>query len=209
MQDEEPATPAKRDKERKSPAAKVRRRRPSCRGQLPAPSAVGRAVTKVTVVAACQRFLADVARCRDPLLLLRGEAGVSLTYELRRCPTARRPLHTPPPLHLVADDWFFRTFGIRYRSNAVFCTTDREFAASFGDGNVRYIYPVGEYRICWSLSSRRHAVSRARSSHRGEASSSPEECWLYRVGSVRGSRERPRDQVLHCQAYYSCANPLC
>lgn len=81
--------------------------------------------------------------------MYRGEPAHSV-LELRDCPRDRQPRNTRPAYHRAADDWFLRRFGIRYRSGSLFCTGSLETAAQYGEGKARFIYPVGEFRICWS-----------------------------------------------------------
>lgn len=61
----------------------------------------------------------------------------------------RRPLHTPINIHEEADIIFQEKFGIKFRSQSVFCTGDLDVATSYGNTIVR-IEPIGDYEICWS-----------------------------------------------------------
>ncbi|WP_350588195.1 MULTISPECIES: hypothetical protein [unclassified Psychrobacter] len=61
----------------------------------------------------------------------------------------RVPLHTNINIHNVADNWFYNKFGVRARSETIFCTTDLHQALRFGyvhkivpieDEGIRFIY---------------------------------------------------------------------
>ena len=62
--------------------------------------------------------------------------------------TNRRPLTTNGDVHKAADEFFDETFGIRFRSNSIFATGDKETAAYYGD--VYAIFPLDEPKLCWS-----------------------------------------------------------
>lgn len=64
----------------------------------------------------------------------------------------RKPRDTPNHLHEAANSWFKASFGIAYRSEAVFLTPNRLTAQLYGkspDHCVR-IVPLGDYSYCWS-----------------------------------------------------------
>lgn len=60
----------------------------------------------------------------------------------------RVPRNLDHEIHKLADDYFYKKFGIRFRSQSVFCTGDLQEAKKFGE--VRVIEPIGDYVICWS-----------------------------------------------------------
>lgn len=60
----------------------------------------------------------------------------------------RIPRDTPKWIHEIADQWFFDNFGVRYRSEALFCTGDKSVALYYG--NIYPVVPVDEFRFCWS-----------------------------------------------------------
>jgi hypothetical protein len=64
----------------------------------------------------------------------------------------RKPRDTPDNLHYAADEWFRNKFGIPYRSEALFVTSNRIIAQFYGkspDHCVRII-PIDNYSYCWS-----------------------------------------------------------
>jgi len=46
--------------------------------------------------------------------------------------TPRKPRDSHTYVHKVADDWFERKFGVKARSQTIFCTPDIEQAAEYG-----------------------------------------------------------------------------
>lgn len=60
----------------------------------------------------------------------------------------RSPRDTPEWIHQLADQWFFDRFGVKYRSESLFCTGDKSVASHYG--NIYPVAPRGEFRFCWS-----------------------------------------------------------
>lgn len=57
----------------------------------------------------------------------------------------RRPLHSAQFVHDVADNWFFSKFGIRARSQTIFCTQDIKQAEQYG---TPFVITVPEEFTC-------------------------------------------------------------
>lgn len=55
----------------------------------------------------------------------------------------RTPRDTPLELHEFVDNWFKYEFGIRFRSNSVFCTSNMGEAEDYG--HLYAIFPIGKY----------------------------------------------------------------
>lgn len=60
----------------------------------------------------------------------------------------RVPKDTPKEWHEELDRLFYEKFGIRARSNTLFCSPVQSFAESFGISYM--IFPMGRYEIIWS-----------------------------------------------------------
>ncbi|GGN29304.1 MULTISPECIES: hypothetical protein [Marinomonas] len=72
----------------------------------------------------------------------------------------RKPLNSPQKLHEVADEWFEKTFGIRARSQTIFCTPDIKQALQFG--KVVEIVPVfSDKSVCFIFSEEVHDFNEA------------------------------------------------
>jgi len=61
----------------------------------------------------------------------------------------RRPIDTPMDIHNWLDNWFHKKFGIKARSQTLFCTSDISFAGSYGS-SIYYIFPISNFEIIWS-----------------------------------------------------------
>lgn len=68
--------------------------------------------------------------------------------------TPRLPVHTPMALHRAADAWFYDRFGVKARSECVFCTPDIHVAYGYvtgkKDGSVVEVIPEGAYSLIFS-----------------------------------------------------------
>ena len=64
----------------------------------------------------------------------------------------RKPRDLPEHIHSTADQWFFDVFGVRYRSQSLFVTSDLNVAAAyaFSSSHIARILPLGDYSFCWS-----------------------------------------------------------
>lgn len=62
--------------------------------------------------------------------------------------TDRKPMNTPLPIHEFMDNWFYKKFGVKFRSNAMFTIKDKPNAKFFGD--VYIVFPIGEFKYCYS-----------------------------------------------------------
>lgn len=59
----------------------------------------------------------------------------------------RKPTDTPLPIHQFMDNWFYKKFGVKFRSNAMFATKSQS-AQTYGD--VYIVFPIGEFKYCYS-----------------------------------------------------------
>ncbi len=62
--------------------------------------------------------------------------------------TNRQPRDTPPVIHDMIDDVFQQEFGIRLRSNSLFCINSLKTARTYG--NIYYIFPIGDYNTWYN-----------------------------------------------------------
>ncbi|MCG5266900.1 hypothetical protein MCL27_17915 [Acinetobacter pittii] len=66
----------------------------------------------------------------------------------------RRPLNTDNRFHSIVDDWFFKKFGVYYRSQSVFLTKNKQVACTYAHNNsykhVVRVIPLTPYNYCWS-----------------------------------------------------------
>lgn len=80
--------------------------------------------------------------------LYRGFKNIEEIQEVMTTRKDRKPRDLDPVIHKIADNYFFKIFDIRFRSQSVFCTGDIVDAGKYGE--VRIIEPIGSYEICWS-----------------------------------------------------------
>lgn len=83
--------------------------------------------------------------------------GVSSQHDLAKPSilsprTDRTPRDSPPRFHAIADAWFKQRFKVRYRSQAIFLTSQVGIAAHYGSSHehVMRVVPLTSYTYCWS-----------------------------------------------------------
>ena len=69
-------------------------------------------------------------------------------FEVRK---DRKPMNTPEVISTAVDDWFDAKFGIRARSQAIFCFGEgaKNTASLYGQTRA-IIFPIGKIRYIWS-----------------------------------------------------------
>lgn len=60
----------------------------------------------------------------------------------------RQPSNTHPRIHQAADDWFYKKFGIRARSQTAFCTASKVITSDYGFPFL--VFPAQDYQVIWS-----------------------------------------------------------
>ena len=60
----------------------------------------------------------------------------------------RKPTDTPLPIHEFMDNWFYKKFGVKFRSNAMFATKSTGSSQIYG--TVYVVFPIGEFKYCYS-----------------------------------------------------------
>ena len=96
----------------------------------------------------CQPFL----RMTDHPLYRGVSSPLQSTFIRARVETVRKdrkPRDASPLSHKLADDWFFNKYGLRPRSQGLFCTASEKVAASYG--KLTYVFPVGKFRYMWAV----------------------------------------------------------
>ena len=96
----------------------------------------------------CQPFIDYWTKRLNPDdFLYRGVPGVPDIF-LKKVRKNRKPMNTEEEIQKIADDNFERRFGIRARSETVFCSSKIKQAKDYGQ--PRIIFPVGKYEVIWS-----------------------------------------------------------
>ena len=96
-----------------------------------------------TIKKDCKPFITDWKKLKSDSFLYSGRKDFVIGLGKRQVREDRKPRDTPPFIHKVADDWFFKKFGVRSRSNAVFTTFDYYSADYYG--KPFYVFPIGKY----------------------------------------------------------------
>lgn len=97
----------------------------------------------------CDDFIKTLSEQSSSLQLWRGYGNCNWKEVVKQGPIAgRQPKNNSQLAHSVSDNWFHDKFGIRFRSQSMFCTGDRKIAAHYG--NVYSILPFDGYQFCWS-----------------------------------------------------------
>lgn len=91
----------------------------------------------------------DVTKKDDDLLYsARSKRDPIIKAPIRK---GRKPRDMAPLRHEIFDRLLDKKFGIKGRSNALFCTGRYKTTLSYGGhGKVYMIFPVGKYKILWS-----------------------------------------------------------
>ena len=113
----------------------------------------------------------------------------------------RTPRDMPEDLHNYSNEWFYRRFGVYYRSQALFVTGSKFIALNYAAdrGFVARIIPLGTYRYCWSPKNSDLLFLRSR----------PEnvtvESYLdsseYREFDLEAARASGNEVMLYCDSY--------
>lgn len=65
-----------------------------------------------------------------------------------KTPVNRTPKNMNLRMHSAIDQWFLEKFGIKYRSNAVFCTASKKMSRDYGYPFL--VFPKGKFQLVWS-----------------------------------------------------------
>jgi hypothetical protein len=98
----------------------------------------------------CAPYLKEISYDLTEHRLFRGMHGASLSTMFSKYPVMkdRLPLDTDEKLHDHADDWFYKKFKIRFRTQATFASGSQRVAEEYGDPFI--IFPIGKFDYCYS-----------------------------------------------------------
>jgi hypothetical protein len=100
------------------------------------------------VMTNCGPYLRAINYNLSKYPLYRGVKGNIIRPTIILCPINRAPRDTMGKVHEIADSYFLDKFGVRYRSNAVFCTGSPGIATDYGELTV--LIPISNFKFCWS-----------------------------------------------------------
>jgi hypothetical protein len=64
-------------------------------------------------------------------------------FERKKVRTDRKPKDTPLDIHKLIDNWFYKKFNIKARSNCIFASFDEVISEFYG--RLYYLIPIGKY----------------------------------------------------------------
>ena len=96
------------------------------------------------IKANCKPFLKDWQSKYIGKFLYSGRDS-SKNYDIKTIRKNRRPMSMHIAMHNIIDDWFYKKFSVRARSNAMFGSFNDDHASEYGD--VYMIFPIGKYMM--------------------------------------------------------------
>jgi len=98
----------------------------------------------------CKRYLGQLEdyNIRKEEMLTSGRVIPVKVFGEKTIRKDRTPRDMPVNLHKWVDEWFHTKFGIKARSETIFCVSDGVSASNYGEPYL--IFPIGEFDIIWS-----------------------------------------------------------
>lgn len=98
-------------------------------------------------ISKCQPFIKDISKYSQLNFLWSGRKGKPHVF-YGRVRTNRKPKDTPKEIHDVLDQAFEDNFGVKARSQSIFCSIQPQKAKEYGTPYI--ILPIGKYKTIWS-----------------------------------------------------------
>ena len=102
----------------------------------------------------CQPFIKDLKKIKkgqEQSFLYIGRF-IKTSFMKKQVRQDRNPSDTPEEIHKFVDNWFYKKFGVRLRSNSVFATFSFQLATAYGF--PYFIFPIGKYDSYFSHNSK-------------------------------------------------------
>jgi len=93
----------------------------------------------------CKPFLKDWQTKYNKKFLFSARKNKTVDFAKNRVRKDRVPRDTPVEAHNWLDNYFKKKFGIKFRSNSLFCSFDRDTISTYG--MLYYIFPIGNYKM--------------------------------------------------------------
>ena len=90
----------------------------------------------------CKLYINDVQRYYHNNFLFSGRKSNAF-FAKKKVRKNRKPKDTPIEIHDLMDDWFYKKFGIRFRSNSFFGSFEESTVTLYGKPFI--IFPIGKY----------------------------------------------------------------
>lgn len=97
-----------------------------------------------TIKKDCQPFLKDWKTKYKQENLWSGRRKI-IRFDKRKIRKNRTPRDTPIELHKEMDKWFHKKFGVKARSESLFCTFNEKDSQLYGEPHI--IFPIGKYKM--------------------------------------------------------------
>jgi len=91
----------------------------------------------------CKPYFDDFYSIWEGEFFISGRKSNNEAFTKKKVRKNRKPKDTPMEIHDIIDDWFYKKFGIKARSNSIFCSFNENTANEYG--NPYYIIPIGKY----------------------------------------------------------------
>lgn len=91
----------------------------------------------------CKPYLKDLGGLYKKHPFLSGRNNNPYDFSRGTVRKDRMPKDTPVELHDIIDNWFYKRFGIKARSNSIFCGLSLGGLSQYG--LVKMIFPIGKY----------------------------------------------------------------
>ena len=88
----------------------------------------------------CGSFVKEL---KKNMILLFSGRDEQVNFTKKSVRKNRTPRDTPIEIHDFIDNWFNKKFGIRARSNTVFCSATESSTSDYGEAYI--IFPIGNY----------------------------------------------------------------
>jgi hypothetical protein len=116
----------------------------------------------------------------------------------------RAPKDSSVRFHTIADQWFYKKFGIKHRSQSLFVTSRRLTAQTYAatPSHVIRVVPISTYRYCWTplASDLLFAAEKMKESPACEIEEHLESL-EYQDSNLVEAHKAGHEVMLHCEQY--------
>lgn len=97
----------------------------------------------------CKPYIRKLRQYKDNKFLFSGRKFSSSDVIKGKVRRDRKPKDTPLEIHELLDKQFYKEFGIKARSQSLFCVQKYQYTKSYG--TPYYIFPIGDYTTIWAV----------------------------------------------------------
>jgi hypothetical protein len=96
----------------------------------------------------CKPYIKSLKKYNDNKFLFSGRRKSDLVLR-ENIRTDRKPKDMPLEIHQLLDKQFYQEFGVKSRSQSLFCVQKYQYAKAYGV--PYYIFPIGNYTTIWAV----------------------------------------------------------